>query len=142
MTKQKYAVSDINDSANVEVRFEENDYSKLCNGASKGLLPTSVDSFALFGRPSVLKSKWWYRKRRQTFSLIGNLVCLFIYICYMIYAISYDFDNIGLLLFDCTVVLIWVAAHAERSRKLFASAGRKLVKAKIKINDKVPFLRM
>ncbi|XP_052075476.1 solute carrier family 28 member 3-like [Mytilus californianus] len=67
---------------------------------------------------------------------------MLLYIAYMVYAIWYDNVNAFLLLFDTCIVSLWLAAHAERSRKLFIIAGRKIVKANRKVNTKIPYLRI
>ncbi|XP_063448430.1 sodium/nucleoside cotransporter 2-like [Mytilus trossulus] len=102
----------------------------------------NVDSFALFGRPSFLRTRWWDRKRRKTFSWIGKIVSMLLYTAYMVYAIWYDSGNAFLLLFDTCIVSLWIAAHAERSRKLFIRAGKKIVKANRTVNTKIPYLRI
>ncbi|XP_071177423.1 solute carrier family 28 member 3-like [Mytilus edulis] len=67
---------------------------------------------------------------------------MLLYIAYMVYAIWYDSGNAFLLLFDTCIVSLWIAAHAERSRKLFIIAGKKIVKANRTVNTKIPYLRI
>lgn len=116
------------------------DFNELCSKESAPIL--NVDSFALFGRPSFLRTRWWDKKRRKTFSWIGKIVSMLLYIAYMVYAIWYDSGNAFLLLFDTCIVSLWIAAHAERSRKLFIIAGKKIIKANRTVNTKIPYLRM
>ncbi|XP_052073347.1 solute carrier family 28 member 3-like isoform X1 [Mytilus californianus] len=143
MTKNKYVVRDSNDRfSDVENGIQINTCGKTENGYSYELTPVkSVDSFSFFGRPSFLRSKWWDKKRRKTFSLFGQILSLVLYVMYMVYAIWYDNDNVMLLVFDCIIVIIWVASHAEKSRQVFIFAGKKIVKAHKSLNLKVPFLR-
>lgn len=140
MTKEKYAVSNCNNFECIENgnKFSQTDY----NESSRASLPLlSVDSFALFGRPSIFRSKWWRKIRKKIFSWIGKIILFAIYACYMIYAIWYHPDNVLLLVFDCCICIIWVAAHAEKSRKVFILAGKKIVKVHKRLKVKIPFLR-